>query len=79
MPAERSALPSWLAGRLIGEGVVALALVGWWALARHLPEFILPGPLPVGQRLIELFVSPDFLWSRSSPPGGCWSRLRRLS
>jgi NitT/TauT family transport system permease protein/sulfonate transport system permease protein len=63
MPAERSALPSWLAGRLIGEGVVALALVGWWALARHLPEFILPGPLAVGQRLIALFVSPDFLWS----------------
>ncbi len=38
-----------------------LALIGWWAFARHLPEFILPGPLPVARRLAELFVTPDFL------------------
>jgi NitT/TauT family transport system permease protein/sulfonate transport system permease protein len=49
------------ADRLIGEGLVAAALVGWWAFARHLPEFILPGPVAVGGRLVELFVTPEFL------------------
>ena len=48
--------------RVIGEGVVVLALLAWWALARNLPEFILPGPVAVVQRLIELFVMPEFLW-----------------
>jgi NitT/TauT family transport system permease protein len=50
------------AERAFGEGVIALALVGWWALARGLPEFILPGPLGVARRLIELSVTPEFLW-----------------
>ena len=48
--------------RLIGEAVVVLALLGWWALARGMPEFILPGPVPVARRLLELSVTPDFLW-----------------
>ena len=51
------------AERLIGEGVVAIALVAWWASARRLPEFILPGPLPVLRRLIELWLNPEFLWN----------------
>lgn len=61
MLAERTAWQSMVAERLIGEGVLVLAVVGWWALARHLPEFILPGPVAVAQRLLVLFVSPDFL------------------
>ena len=51
-----------VAERLIGEGVVVIALLAWWMAARGLPEFILPGPLPVARRLIELFVTPEFLW-----------------
>jgi NitT/TauT family transport system permease protein len=51
-----------VAERVIGEGVVILALLAWWALAHRLPEFILPGPVAVARRLIELFVTPDFLW-----------------
>ena len=58
--APNLARPS-LAERLIGDGLVVVALVGWWAFARHLPEFILPGPAAVGTRLVELFVTPDFL------------------
>ena len=54
-------MPAALAERLLGEGTVLLALIGWWAFARHLPEFILPGPLPVARRLAELFITPDFL------------------
>ena len=56
---SRSVVP--LPHRLIGEGLVALALVGWWLMARRLPEFILPDPLSVIRRLVDLFVTPDFL------------------
>ena len=61
MPVERTAFPSVIVERLIGDGVVVLALVGWWALARHLPDFILPGPVAVARQLPALFVSADFL------------------
>lgn len=57
--AQSRAIP--LSHRLIGEGLVVLALLGWWLLARNLPEFILPNPLSVARRLVDLFVTPDFL------------------
>jgi NitT/TauT family transport system permease protein/sulfonate transport system permease protein len=63
MPAERAPALFVIAERLIGEGVVVLALLGWWALARQLPEFILPGPVPVAERLVALFTTPEFLWN----------------
>ena len=62
MPAEATSARSVIAERLIGEGVVVLALVAWWLAARGLPEFILPGPVAVGRRLVELFVTPEFLF-----------------
>jgi NitT/TauT family transport system permease protein len=62
MPAKETSIGATIAGRAIGEGFVLLALVAWWALARNLPEFILPGPAAVGRRLVELFVMPDFFW-----------------
>jgi NitT/TauT family transport system permease protein/sulfonate transport system permease protein len=65
MPAERTPLPSAVAERLIGEGVVVLAVLAWWMLARGLPEFILPGPGAVGRRLVEMSVTPEFLWHAS--------------
>ncbi|MBM3539018.1 MAG: ABC transporter permease subunit [Alphaproteobacteria bacterium] len=57
--ATRAVVP--LPHRLIGEGLVVLALVGWWLMARRLPEFILPNPLSVARRLLDLFFTPDFL------------------
>jgi NitT/TauT family transport system permease protein/sulfonate transport system permease protein len=60
MRAESKSLP-W-GERLIGEGVVVLALLAWWVFARNLSEFILPGPVAVARRLIELFVTAEFLW-----------------
>jgi len=63
MRAERIGLAPDRLERVIGEGVVVIALVAWWALSRRLPEFILPGPLPVLRRLIELWLSPEFLWN----------------
>jgi len=62
MRTEHTSFTSGIAERLIGEGLVVLALLAWWALARGLPEFILPGPVAVARRLIELFVTPEFLW-----------------
>lgn len=47
--------------RLLGEALVVLALAGWWFAARGLPDFVLPNPLAVGSRLIDLFFSPTFL------------------
>ena len=62
MRVERTAFTAVLTERLIGEGIVVLVLLAWWLLARGLPEFILPGPVVVARRLIELFVTPEFLW-----------------
>jgi NitT/TauT family transport system permease protein/sulfonate transport system permease protein len=61
MPADRAPSRSVVTERLIGEGVVLLALLGWWLASRGLPEFVMPGPLPVAARLVELFSSADFL------------------
>src|SRR5262245_40037323 len=62
MRAEQASVRFVVAERMIGEGVVVLALLGWWALARGLPEFILPGPVAVARRLLGLFATPEFLW-----------------
>jgi NitT/TauT family transport system permease protein len=62
MRAERTSVTSAVAERLIGEGFVVFVLLAWWVLARGLPEFILPGPVAVAGRLVELFVKPEFLW-----------------
>jgi NitT/TauT family transport system permease protein len=50
-----------LGQRAIGDGIVVIALVAWWHLSRGLPSFILPGPLPVARRLVDLFIDPAFL------------------
>lgn len=46
----------WLA-----DALVVVALAAWAFGARGLPEFVLPGPLAVAQRLLALFTDPDFL------------------
>jgi NitT/TauT family transport system permease protein len=66
MRAERATIRFAVAERLIGEGVVVLALLAWWTSARHLPQFILPGPVAVVRRLADLFVTPEFLWHASA-------------
>lgn len=62
MRTERTSVTSVIADHMIGEGLVVLALLAWWMSARGLPEFILPGPVGVVRRLIELFLMPEFLW-----------------
>ncbi len=46
----------WLRERVLAEGLVVLAVVGWWLFARQLPDFILPGPLAVAERVIDFFI-----------------------
>lgn len=46
----------WLA-----DALVVLAIAAWAWGARSLPEFVLPGPVAVGQRLVALFTDADFL------------------
>ena len=46
---------------LLSEGSILLALIGWWAMARSMPSFILPGPLEVFGVFVRLFIDPAFL------------------
>ncbi len=61
-PADRrpAAVPRRLAGRVrnhaLAEGLVALAVAGWWLAARQMPEFVLPGPLAVATRVVDFFI-----------------------
>jgi NitT/TauT family transport system permease protein/sulfonate transport system permease protein len=48
--------PSWLA-----DAAVALAVLGWWLVARELPDFALAGPWDTGLRMLALFTDPSFL------------------
>ncbi len=61
-PADRRAAPEprrlarWLREHAFAEGLVVLALVGWWHAARQMPEFVLPGPLAVAERVLDFFI-----------------------
>ncbi len=46
----------WLA-----DALVMFALAAWAIGASNLPEFVLPGPIAVGKRLLALFIDADFL------------------
>lgn len=60
-PASSKASVSWT-GRFVGEGFVVLAIVVWWLLARTMPDYIMPGPWPVAQKLASLFTDPAYLF-----------------
>ena len=49
-------------GAWIADGLVLGVLFAWYFGARNLPEFVLPGPVAVGQRLMVLFTDPEFLF-----------------
>ena len=48
--------PVWLA-----DALVLCVLAAWFAGARTLPEFVLPGPWAVAERLVVLFTDWEFL------------------
>jgi NitT/TauT family transport system permease protein/sulfonate transport system permease protein len=50
-----------VAERVLADGLVVLAVLGWWAMSNALPRGILPGPAEVGLQLWELFTDPSYL------------------
>ncbi len=52
----RSGLQNRLLMHLYAEGLVILAIFGWWLAAQQMPDFILPGPLAVAERVIDFFI-----------------------
>ena len=60
-PSDQRRWRDWLVSRLIGEGLIVLAIVGWWLLSLTMPEFIMPGPRLVAVQMWELFTKPAYL------------------
>jgi len=46
----------------LAEGVVLLALVGWWLTAKGLPSFVLPTPMAVANALAQFSIDPVLLF-----------------
>ena len=56
MSAARRPASAWIA-----DALVVAAFAAWAVGARSLPEFVLPGPVVVGERLLALFTDGGFL------------------
>lgn len=54
--------------RFVAEGLVVLALVGWWLTAKGMPAAIFPTPGSVFLQLAEYTVDPDF-WANAGMTG----------
>lgn len=50
---------SWAAW--LADAMVVIVIAVWSVSAANLPEFVLPGPLAVGTRLLTLFTDPEFV------------------
>lgn len=45
----------------VADGLVIVALFGWWVSAHGLPSYVLPDPRATGQQLLLLFIDPAFI------------------
>jgi NitT/TauT family transport system permease protein/sulfonate transport system permease protein len=54
-------MPTSMPERLLAEGAILLAILGWWFTARGMPAFVLPGPLDVLQSLSGFVTNPTLL------------------
>jgi NitT/TauT family transport system permease protein len=50
-----------IAERVIADGLVVGAVLGWWLLSLHLPEFVMPSPWRVAETVASLFLTPSLL------------------
>ncbi len=48
-----------LLDRIIADGTILLLILVWWTTARHLPPYVLPGPLEVLQSLARFVTDGD--------------------
>jgi len=61
-----SRLRGHLASHGIAEGLIIVVLLGWHLLSLGMPDFVLPGPLPVAIRILELFTDATYFVHVSS-------------
>ncbi len=47
--------------RMAAEGLVVLAIVGWWLLSLNLPSIIFPGPLVVAKQILTFFFDANYI------------------
>ncbi len=50
-----------IVARLLADGLVVVAILGWWAMSRALPANILPSPAAVAAELWDFFADPRYL------------------
>lgn len=60
-PSEPNRIGRRLASHGVAEGMIVGVLLGWQALSLGMPDFVLPGPLPVALRIWELFTDPVYI------------------
>ncbi len=58
---RRADKSNWLVEHLFAEGLIVAAILGWWLLSLGMPDYVMPGPLVVGEALVRLFIEPEFL------------------
>jgi NitT/TauT family transport system permease protein/sulfonate transport system permease protein len=47
--------------RVIADGLVVAAVLGWWLVSLGVPDFVLPSPWVVARSLVALFLTPSLL------------------
>lgn len=50
-----------MAQRLVTEGGVVLAILGWWLFSKDLPAFVMPTPATAFDRLADFFRDPGLM------------------
>jgi NitT/TauT family transport system permease protein len=48
-----------LGERILGEGLVVVAILGWWLLSLRMPDYIIPDPWQVVKGIFKLFFDGD--------------------
>jgi NitT/TauT family transport system permease protein len=51
---------TWMAERLIADGLVVAALAGWWLMAQRLPSYLFPDIVSVLKAMVQLVTDPAF-------------------
>lgn len=55
--------------RIVGDGLIVLTLVGWWAISRTLPPYLFPDIPSVFGAMVELVADPTFAVHTASSVG----------
>lgn len=50
-----------LVDHVLGDSLLVVVILAWWAYSSKVPEYIFPGPLTVGRTLLSLVIEPAML------------------